>query len=72
MTRRRGAGPRPSGGKAFAGCGSGGENPVVDGFRVLCSSPRPVVPGPAAVEGLEVLAANNNLDVCEHEGRRYA
>jgi hypothetical protein len=30
-----------------------------------------VVPGPAAVDGLEVLAANNNLDACEHEGRRY-
>jgi hypothetical protein len=40
-------------------------------IRVLRSDPRPVVPGPAVVPGLEVLAANNNLDVCEHDGRRY-
>jgi hypothetical protein len=29
------------------------------------------VPGPACVDGLTVLAANNNLDVCDHDGRRY-
>jgi len=40
-------------------------------MRVAISEPRPVVPGPAAVDGLEVLAANNNLDVCEHDGRRH-
>ena len=40
-------------------------------LRVLQGQPEPVVPGPAAVEDLEVLAANNNLDVCDHGGRRY-
>src|SRR5215475_1744372 len=44
---------------------------MLRGMRVAISEPRPVVPGPAAVDGLEVLAANNNLDVCEHRGRRY-
>jgi hypothetical protein len=44
---------------------------MANGFRVLGSEPQPVVPGPAAVAGIEVLAANNNLDVCDHEGRRY-
>ncbi len=39
--------------------------------RVTQGAARLVVPGPACVEGLTVLAANNNLDVCEHEGRRY-
>ena len=33
--------------------------------------PTPVVPGPAAVGGVDVLRSNNNLDVCDHEGRRY-
>ena len=40
-------------------------------LRVFRSDPRSVVPGPAATHGLTVLAANNNLDVCEHNGRRY-
>jgi len=40
-------------------------------LSVLRSDPRTVVPGPACVDGLTVLAANNNLDVCEHAGRRF-
>ena len=31
----------------------------------------PVVPGPAVVDGIEAQRANNNLDVCDHAGRRY-
>jgi hypothetical protein len=38
---------------------------------VLRSDPKLVVPGPAAVDGVTVLNANNNLDVCEHGARRY-
>ena len=34
-------------------------------------APRPVAPGPACIDGLTVLGANNNLDVCDHGGRRY-
>jgi hypothetical protein len=44
---------------------------VASNFRVLLGQPEPVVPGRGSVDGLEVLAANNNLDVCDHEGRRY-
>lgn len=39
--------------------------------RVEIGTPRPVVPGPAAVGGVKVLRANNNLDVCDVDGRRY-
>src|SRR5262245_38942488 len=45
--------------------------PSPSGFHIEVGPFRPVVPGPGAVDGLHVLAANNNLDVCEHEGRRY-
>jgi hypothetical protein len=40
-------------------------------LRAVYGEPRAVVPGPASVAGLDVLRANNNLDVCEHDGRRY-
>jgi hypothetical protein len=40
-------------------------------LSVLRSDPRAVVPGPACVPEVTVHASNNNLDVCEHEGRRY-
>lgn len=40
-------------------------------ISVLRSDPRAVVPGPACVDGLTVHASNNNLDVCEHDGRRF-
>jgi hypothetical protein len=33
--------------------------------------PVPVVPGAAAVAGVDVMRSNNNLDVCDHGGRRY-
>ncbi len=39
--------------------------------RVTVTGRRAVVPGPAAVAGLDVSRSNNNLDVCEHDGRRY-
>ncbi|HZN15307.1 MAG TPA: hypothetical protein VFB78_13620 [Acidimicrobiales bacterium] len=38
---------------------------------VWMSAPRPVVPGPAEVGPATADRSNNNLDVIEHDGRRY-
>jgi len=40
-------------------------------LAITVGPPRPVVPGPAAVAEVTALRSNNNLDVCQHNGRRY-
>lgn len=39
--------------------------------RVTIGSPRVLIPGAASEPVTDVLAANNNLDACDHDGRRY-
>ena len=40
-------------------------------YRVVASSPLPVVPSPALPSGLDLQAANNNLSIALHDGRLY-
>ena len=40
-------------------------------IEVQIGASRPVVPGPAVCRGVTTLAANNNLDACDVDGRRY-
>jgi hypothetical protein len=40
-------------------------------LEVQVGTPRPVVPGPAEAGGARGMRANNNLDVVDHDGRRY-
>src|SRR5262245_44289695 len=40
-------------------------------MNVWLGSPRPVVPGPAVTGPIQADNANNNLDVIDHDGRRY-
>ena len=40
-------------------------------MRVLIGAPRTIVPGPAEVGAARADRANNNLDVVDHDGRRY-
>lgn len=44
---------------------------VATAARITCSAPNALVPGPGLPQGLDILAANNNLDLARFAGRFF-